>query len=405
MVRLSLFPFVLSAGLCYYSRMLPIHHVLDKVQSGTRAPVFYEEKRSGTFRYRGKRSGTFRYRGKRSGTFRYRGKRSGLRICLCLCVFVTLLMACSPVTPAPTPTPSVTPTVTFTPSPTPIPSPTPTATPIPPLQVTVHWPERVSALQPVPVEVEVIPPPGVSVTVTVQAIVFDPRGLPYQQFELRPGEGNLYVAEEPLRLPLESGTRDPSPAEEPLEPTPGSPEDRWRLVVSVRSTLAVEGERTLSFRPAPVLFRDLSAVLPAGVDMRVPQDFVEVASQGDQSAGGRVWRYQDGELSLWWAPGPVEPLLLGNAVVMLEATRGQGELSPDARPTSALSDVEETDWQGRTAFLFRESLPGSEGGPVESLVIQGPDYRLYVLQVRALGGESIPPLLRQVRETFTFVGE
>jgi len=369
--------FVLLSGLCYHSHMLPIHCAPDKLPSRTRGPSHIQ------------------------------GKRSGLRFCLCLCIFMALLTACLPVVLAPTPTPTAipTPSVTFTPSPTLLPSPTPTATPIPPLKVTVHWPEQVSALQPVPVEVELIPPPGVSVTATARAIVFDPRGLPYHQFDLMPGQGNMYVAEEPLRLPLEPRVRDPDLAEEPPESTDGSPERNWHLVVSVRSTLAVEGERTLSFRPTPVLFWNLDGVLPAGVDVRVPRDFVEVASQGDPRAGNRAWRYGGGELSLWWAPGPVEPLLLSNAIVMLEATRGPGELSPDARPTSALSDVEETDWQGQTAFLFRESLPGSEGGPVESLVVQGPDYWLYVLQVRALGGESIPPLLRQVGETLTFVEE
>ena len=34
-------------------------------------------------------------------------------------------------------------------------------------------------------------------------------------------------------------------------------------------------------------------------------------------------------------------------------------------------------------------------------MVQGLDYWLYVLQVRALDGETIPPLLRQVWNTFT----
>ena len=350
--------------------MLPMHRAPDKQQPRTRDSLCTTGKQKGC------------------AVFRAIG---GIEFRLCFCIFAALLVACSPGTPAPTPTRTATPTVTFTPSPTPLPSPTPTATPIPPMKVTVHWPGQVSALQAVPVEVELIPPPSVSVTATVSAIVFDPRGLPYRQFDLLPGEGHMYVAQESLHLPLEPRGRD-------REPDGESPESAWRLVVSVRSTLEVEGQRTLSFQPTPVLFRDLGGVLPAGVDVRVPQDFVEVASQGDQWAGGRVWRYGQGELSLWWAPGPLEPLLLSNAVVMLEATRGPGEFSPPP-------DVEETDWQGHTAFLFRESLPGSEGGAAESLVVQGPDYWLYLLQMRALGGESIPPLLRQVRETFSFVAE
>ena len=85
-------------------------------------------------------------------------------------------------------------------------------------------------------------------------------------------------------------------------------------------------------------------------------------------------------------PGPVEPLLLNNAVVMLEATH-----DPSAVPQ--VPGVEETEWQGQTAFLFREDWPGANGGPAEALVIQGPDHHLYVLRVRATGGEvdSVSP--------------
>ncbi len=31
---------------------------------------------------------------------------------------------------------------------------------------------------------------------------------------------------------------------------------------------------------------------------------------------------ENGELGLWWAPGPAEPLLFNTALVMLEATCG-----------------------------------------------------------------------------------
>jgi hypothetical protein len=188
----------------------------------------------------------------------------------------------------------------------------------------------------------------------------------------------LYIADEPLRLPLEP------------------PKGDWQLTVRVRSTLEVEGEQELIFQPIPIRFRGLTDTLPSGVDMRVPWEFVEVAAYGDQVAGGRVWRYGDGEISLWWAPGPTEPLLLNNAIVMLETTH-----DPDA-PARVL-DVEEIGWQDRVAFLFREHWSGAEEVPAEALVAQGPDYRLYVLRVRAMGSESIPPLLRQVRDTFAFV--
>ncbi len=289
-----------------------------------------------------------------------------------LCIFLALLAACTPATPPPTPTP------TLTPSPTPTPFPTPTATPIPPLALTIRWPQRVSALQPVPIEVKLVPPPGVSVTATVRAAVLDPEGLPGWQFNLTPREGNRYAADETLQFPLEP------------------PEGDWRLVVYVQSTLEVEGKRELIFRPAPIRFRDLTGDLPTGVDVRVPQDFAVLVAQGDQWAGGRVWRYGDGEIALWWAPGPIEPLLLNNAVVMLETTHDQ-----DAPPR--VLGVEEMERQGQMAFLFHEDWPGAEGGPGEALVVQGPDYWLYVLRMQAIGSDTIPPLLRQVWETFAFV--
>jgi len=267
---------------------------------------------------------------------------------------------------------------TPTPSPTLTPSPTPTATPIPPLALTILWPEQVSALEAVDVQVELLPPPGVSVTATVRAAVLDPQGFYYRgSFDLSPREGNLYAAAEPLELPLE-------PAE-----------GEWKLAVYAHSNLEIEGEREVVFRQAPIPFRDLTDVLPAGVDMRVPERFVEAISQGDQVAGGRVWRYGGGEVSLWWAPGPVEPLLLNNALVMLETTHDL-----DAMPQ--VTSVEEMEWQGQTGFLFREEWPGAYGGPAKALVAQGTDYKLYVLRVRATGSEPIPALLRQVWETFTF---
>jgi hypothetical protein len=71
--------------------------------------------------------------------------------------------------------------------------------------------------------------------------------------------------------------------------------------------------------------------------------------------------------------------------------------------------VEEIEWQGQTAFLFPENWPedefGTPAGPAEAMVMQGPDYHLYVLRLRALGTETIPPLLRQVGQTFSFSEE
>jgi hypothetical protein len=206
----------------------------------------------------------------------------------------------------------------------------------------------------------------------------------YQDFDLIPQDGNLYVSEGLLRLPL--------------EPAPGD----WWLAVDVKSELEVEGERIKSFQPAPISYRDLTGLLPSVAGLRVPQDFAEVQVQGDLTAGGRVWRYEDeaspyGEVALWWAPGPHKPLSLNTAVVMLETTHGA-----DAPTVTA---TEETEFQGQIAFRFHETWPGPEGGPAEALVVQGPDYWLYVLRVRALGGDVIPELIREIGETFAFVQE
>jgi len=252
------------------------------------------------------------------------------------------------------------------------------------MQLAVIWPEQVSALQPVPIEIELVPPPGVSAEATVTAIVLDPGWHVWALFHLWPQEGDRYGAEEPLLLPLE-----------PLE-------GDWRLAVSVKSELGVEGERRVVFRPSPVQFRDMADVLPVGTSVRVPHDFFEHLAQGDPQAGGRVWRYEDGELALWWAPGPLNPLLFNTAVVMLEATH-------DLEGSPQVLGVEEIEWQGQTAFLFQESWLedgfGTPGGPAEAVVIQGPDYHLYVLRMRALGTEAIPLLLRQVGETLSFSEE
>jgi hypothetical protein len=185
---------------------------------------------------------------------------------------------------------------------------------------------------------------------------------------------------EPLRLPLVPPAGD------------------WRLTVLVESNLEVRGERVLYFQPAPIAFYDLKGdpTVHAGFDLWVPQAFRQTGAVGDAWAGGRVWRHQDGELSLYWAPGPVEPLSLNTAIVMLEAT-----YDPEAAP--GVGDVQDTEWQGQIAFLFQERWSEPGGGPGEALVIQGPDYRLYVLRLRAVGQSAIPSLLREVAATFTFV--
>ena len=300
-----------------------------------------------------------------------------------ICIILLSLTACGPAAPAPTPAFTLIPTAT----PTSIPTQTlvPTETPIPPLALTIRWPARVSALQPVPIEVELVIPPGIGASAKISATVFDPDFVVYQSFTLLPQDGNLYISQDLLRLPLEPAAGD------------------WYLVVDVESDFVVRGKRYEAFQPEPIPFRDMVGVLPAGTDLRVPQDFVEVAVQGDSTAGGRVWRYEGGdaspggEVALWWAPGPLKPLLLNNAVVMLEATYGV--------ETPTVVSAEEIEWRGQTAFLFHETWPGPEGGPAEALVVQGPDYWLYVVRVRALGSSDIPQLVREVGETFAFTEE
>lgn len=295
------------------------------------------------------------------------------KFCVPLCLSMAFLSACTSPTALPTLVPTLTPLLTPTPSPTP--SATPTNTPIPPLVLTIHPPTSISPLRPAPIEVELVPPPGISVAASVHANVLSPNGAHYRSFDLQPAGDNRYVAQEPLQLPLHA-------------------EGDWQLSVIVQSRLRVSGERQVLFRPEPVRCRDLGEAVPSKVTLCVPQDFVEVAAQGDRVAGARVWRYGNGELGLWWAPGPAEPLLFNTALVMLEATFGLH--------APAVQNVEEMAWQGRTAFLFHEDWAGAEGGPGEALVVQGPDRWLYVLRVRALDGGEIPVWLRMVRETFTF---
>jgi hypothetical protein len=292
-------------------------------------------------------------------------------------VITSLLLAACTSTASPTAIPESGPTPTIAPMPTP--APTPTATPIPPLRLTVLWPAQVSALEPIPIKVEIVPPPGIDPPQSVRAIVFDPEMRHYDEFPLPAQGGNIYAADAMLQLPLEPAQGD------------------WRLVVAVESDLSVRGEQIRVFQPLPTQFRQMATIFPAGIDMRVPQDFVEMIAQGDQMAGGRVWRHSGGEVAVWWAPGPIKPLLLNNAAAMADATYGTDN------PT--VLSIEATTWQGNTGFLFHEEWPGEGGGPGKTLVVQRSDYWLFAVRVRATGGEVIPPLLDQVWETFAFVAE
>ncbi len=211
----------------------------------------------------------------------------------------------------------------------------------------------------------------------MRATVYDSAVKVYSTFDFARESEKRYVSTMPLRLSL------------------NAPAGYWWLIVEVKTTLNVIGERVLPFKPAPIEFRVLTDTLPARAMLRVPVAFTEVITQGDQYAGGRVWQYDQGEIALWWAPGPTEALLLNNAVVMLEATH-----DPEAPPEAQL--VEETAWQGRMAFRFQEQWPGSNGGPAEAWVIQDKNYWLYVLRTRAVGTETIPALIEEIAATFAF---
>ncbi len=299
------------------------------------------------------------------------------------CIVLILLAACDPTsTPLPlTPTPAATLPPTATPSPIPTWTPTlpPTPTPIPPLGVSIKWPEFVSALEPPFVIADIVPPPGIAPVVIIRAKVYDPTAQVYSTFDFVRQSGNRYLSTTPLRLSLDA------------------PSGYWWLVVEVKSTFDLIGERMMSFEPATIEFRALTETLPAKVTLRVPLAFTEVITQGDQYAGGRVWQYGDGEIALWWAPGPTEALLYNNAIVMLEATH-----DPESPPEAQL--VEETKWQGRTTFHFQEQWPGSAGGPAEAWVIQDKNFWLYVLRARAVGTDAIPALMQEIAATFAFDG-
>jgi len=298
-------------------------------------------------------------------------------------VILLLLTACGPQTPMPptaTPTATLPPTSTLTPIPTWTPTLTPTPTPIPPVVVSVTWPHEVSALEAPLVIADVTLPQGATADIAMRAKIYDPTATVYTTFDLVRQHSSRYVSTIPFQVSLDT------------------PAGLWWLVVHVETELEVAGERMLAFETIPVEFHALTETLPAGVTLRVPLAFDEVITQGDQFAGGRVWRHGNEEIALWWAPGPTQALRRNNAVVMLEATH-----DPDAPPEAQL--VEETEWQGRTAFLFQEQWPGRQGGPAEAWVIQGSNYRLYVLRIHAAGVDAMPALLQEIAATFAFDGD
>lgn len=317
-----------------------------------------------------------------------------------LMVFV-LVDGCSELDPlpflptlAPTLTASATPgpptaTATHTPTPTATPTstPTPTATPIPPVRVSIEFPRPVTALEPVTWRVLIEEPPGVDAHVRASARVIDAQDKEYATFDMVPeGREGWWVPDGALQLPLEP------------EPYPGI----WHLIVDTEADLNIKGYRDRVFTPQRVPYHAITDTVPSGVLFRVPQAFGHVTAQGDQTAGLQSWVFGDCEVTLAWAPGPTEPLLHDNARVLVEATFPTGDPAYEI----VLADgAEEMVWgeEEWTAFLFHERWKGqTKTTPAETLAVQGPNYRLYALRIRAQSGDAIHPLCYDVRKTFGF---
>jgi hypothetical protein len=297
----------------------------------------------------------------------------------------TYTASATPGTPLPTftytPMPTATPTIT--------PTPTPTPTPIPPVRLSIEFPKPVTALEPVTWRVLIEEPPGIDAHVRARARVIDAKDQLYAKFDMVPeGRDGWWVPVGALQLPLEP------------EPYPGI----WHLVIDAETDLRIRGYRDRVFTPQWVPYHVLTATLPSGVELHLPQAFAEVAAQGDRIAGLHTWNYRDCEVTLAWAPGPTEPLLSDNARVLVEATY------PTDSPQYEISldEGEEMTWgeEEWTTFLFRERWKGqNKSTPAETLVVQGPNYRLYALRIRAQNEDKIHPLCQDVRNTFRFVEE
>jgi hypothetical protein len=276
-----------------------------------------------------------------------------------------------------------------TPTPTPTLTPTPTATPIPPVQLTIEFPRPVDALEPVAFRVLIEEPPGVQANVRLAAHVIDAEDQLYDTFEMVPqGREGWWVPTKLLQLPLEP------------EPYPGV----WHLIIDAESDLRIKGYKDRVFTPQRVPYHVVTGTLPSGVELRVPQAFGLTRAGGDLNAGRRAWNYRDCEISLAWAPGPTEPLLPDNARVMLEATFDPAfEIRVESSTEVVLGSEDTEQWSG---FLFQESwLAENKRTPAETLVVQGPDFRLYALRTRTLTEDQIHPLCHDVADTFGFKTE
>jgi len=206
----------------------------------------------------------------------------------------------------------------------------------------------------------------------VQARVRDPLWQLHWHANLEPVGGGVYAAASTLHLPL--------------DPLPGD----WWLIVFIHTDAELSGEKTLRFRPQPVPLQELGERVRDGVRLHIPRAFVSGLAEGDPVAGMQMWRGPQGEVGLWWVPGPDEPLAQDTAQVAVDATL-TADIAVD------ILEVEAVEWHGLSGFRFSERWPT---GPAETLVVRGPDHWLYVLRVQAHERDRIAPLLWDIQASF-----
>ena len=287
------------------------------------------------------------------------------------------LIASTPSAMPISPSPTIPPTAT--------PAPTPTPTPEPTLRVNVSFPAEVSPIEPVPIQVTFDPLPP-EARLAVSATVLQPDGTQYAVFDLLPdstatGSNPVrYVSPEPLQLPL----------------IPAS--STWWLVVHVDAPYPLTGLRIRSFTAAVPAFRDLSAALPEGVVIQIPEAFEAVLETGGRQAGGRVWNHAGGELGLWWTSGPAEDLTLTTARMLVDATH---DTNARIAAPPVVASAEAVTWQAQSAYRFEERW-GDESSLGAVWVIQDDRDWLYLLRLRPADDGPIPVLVQEVAETLVF---
>ncbi len=293
-----------------------------------------------------------------------------------IAIFLLILVACA----TPTTTPAIpSPTRSVIPTPTALPSATPTLTPVPPLILQVHWPERVSALEPISMTLDLESSGDLDVTASITAAILDPEGNVYQQlrlYSIAPTDDIHYAPEESFQLPL---TASAGP---------------WQLILGIQTPYSITGPLQRTFHPTALTFQNLSGTIRTGALISVPQAFKMTAIEGGLRSGKVTWQYQDQQLELWWLPGASEPLTYNQAVMALETTH-----DPAADPT--LLDFTEATWKELRAYQIHERWVAPQRSEAETWIIQGEDHWYYILRLRNLKGTALPTLLKMIGETFT----